>query len=71
MSNDQGKWKETTNQEPNFDNTDVGKILDGLQQLHAHYDSELKKSMNQLQYLQQALVKLETQKKTRKTDSNG
>lgn len=65
------EWKQTSNQAPNLENTEAGKVLEGLQQLHAHYESELKKSKSQLQFLQQALVKLETQKKTRKTDQNG
>ena len=65
------EWKQTSNQAPNLENTEAGKLLEGLQQLHSYYDSELKKSKSQLQYLQQALVKLENQKKTRKTDRNG
>ena len=71
MSNDQGKWKETTGQPPNLEGTDLDKVLSGLKQLLAHYESALEKDVGNLAVMQQALSKWELQKKKRKVDPNG
>lgn len=70
MSKD-NKWKKTTNQDPNFDGTEVGKLLESLKKLQSHYEGDLQKDLGHLAFLQQALGKLETQKKNRKVDPNG
>ncbi len=69
MSNE-NKWRKTPRQ-PNLEGTEIGKLLDGLQQLQAHYEGELQKDLANLAVLQQALSKWEMQKKTRKVDPNG
>lgn len=71
MSNDQGKWKETTGQPPNLEGTDLDKVLSGLKQLLAHYEGELQKDVGNLAIMEQALKKWELQKKRRKVDPNG
>ena len=71
MSNDQGKWKETTGQAPNLEGTELDKVLSGLKQLLAHYERELQKDVGNLAIMEQALKKWELQKKKRKVDPNG
>jgi len=71
MSKDKNKWKKTTNQTPNFEGTDIGRLLENLKQLQSQYEGDLQKDLGNLAFLQQALGKLETQKKNRKVDPNG
>ena len=65
------KWTKTTNQTPNFKGTEIGSLLEKLKQLQSHYEGELQKDLGHLAFLEQALGKLEAQKRNRKVDPNG
>lgn len=73
MSNEenQSRWKVVPESEPNFEGTELGKMLEGLKKLQAHYEGELQKDLETLAVLQQGLAKWELQKKKRKVDPNG
>lgn len=70
MSNDENKWKKTT-ENPSLEGTDVGKLLENLKQLQVHYEKELQGSLGNLAFLEQAMGKLTAQKRRRKADPNG
>ena len=65
------KWKKANGQAPNLEGTEVGKLLEGLIQLRDHYEGKLQEDLGNLAVLQQALAKVEMQKKKRKADPNG
>jgi hypothetical protein len=67
----QNKWTKTTERAPNFEGTEVGKLLENLKKLQSHYEGDLQKDLGHLAVLQQALGKLEAQKRNRKVDPNG
>ena len=73
MSNEQNqnRWREVPNADPNFEGTELGKMLEGLKQLQAHYEGNLQKDLESLAVLQQGLAKWELKKKKRKVDPNG
>ena len=68
MSND--KWQKIP-QDPNLNGTEVGKLLENLRMLQAHYEGKLQEDLGNLTVLEQALAKWELQKKNRKADPNG
>ena len=65
------KWRKVSDNKPNLEGTEIGKVLEGLKQLQSHYEGNLQKDLANLAVLQQALSKWELQKKTRKADTNG
>lgn len=65
------KWKPTSEEAPNLEGTELNKLLEGLKQLQEHYEGELGQHLGNLAFLEQALGKLEAQKKRRKADPNG
>jgi hypothetical protein len=69
MSNE-NKWKKTP-ENPNLNGTEVGKLLENLKTLQAHYEGKLQEDLGNLAVLEQALAKWELQKKKRKVDPNG
>jgi hypothetical protein len=69
MSNE-NKWTRTP-EEPNLNGTEVGKLLDNLKTLQAHYEGKLQGDLGNLAVLEQALAKWELQKRNRKVDPNG
>ena len=69
MSNE-NKWTRTP-EEPNLNGTEVGKLLDNLKTLQAHYEGKLQEDLGNLAVLEQALAKWELQKRNRKVDPNG
>jgi hypothetical protein len=71
MSNENSKWRKTPDQAPNLEGTEVGKILENLRTLQAHYEGKLQEDLGNLAVLEQALAKWELQKKKRKVDPNG
>ena len=73
MSNDQNqnRWRTVPDENPNLEGTEIGKMLEGLKQLQAHYESKLSEDMANISLLQQAIAKWELQKKNRKVDPNG
>tara|TARA_B100001287_G_C22646768_1_gene513137 strand:+ start:129 stop:350 length:222 start_codon:yes stop_codon:yes gene_type:complete len=73
MSNEQeqNRWRVVPESEPNFEGTDIGKMLEGLKNIQAHYEGELQKDLETLSVLQQGIAKWELQKKKRKVDPNG
>ena len=73
MSNEQNqnKWRVVPETDPNFEGTELGKLLKGLMQLQSHYETELQKDLESLAVLEQGLSKWELQKKKRKVDPNG
>ena len=70
MSNENSKWKKTP-EEPNLNGTEIGKLLENLRTLQAHYEGKLQEDLGNLAVLEQALAKWELQKKKRKVDPNG
>ena len=70
MSNDQSSWKKTP-ETPNLEGTEIGKLLENLKKLQAHYEGELKADLDNLAFLEQAMGKLKAQKSRRKVDPNG
>tara|TARA_A100001035_G_C27623771_1_gene426673 strand:- start:466 stop:678 length:213 start_codon:yes stop_codon:yes gene_type:complete len=70
MSNENSKWKKTP-ENPNISGTEVGKLLEHLRTLEAHYEGKLQEDLGNLAVLEQALAKWELQKRNRKVDPNG
>lgn len=64
------KWKKTP-EAPNLEGTEVGKLLENLRTLQAHYEGLLQEDLANLAVLQQGIAKWELQKKKRKVDPNG
>jgi hypothetical protein len=70
MSNENNKWRKTP-EAPNLEGTDVGKLVENLKTLQAHYEGDLQEQLGNLAFLEQAIGKLVAQKRRRKADPNG
>ena len=71
MSNENSKWKQTPEEAPNLEGTEVGKLLENLKKLQGHYEGDLQTQLANLAFLEQAMSRLVAQKRKRKADPNG